>query len=41
MSEIFTLRKIIFNTGLMYFHRVTNYLGDKFLMLNKKIEVVT
>ena len=41
MSEIFTLHKIIFNTGLIYFHRVTNYLGDKFLMLNKKIEVVT
>ena len=36
MSEIFTLRKIIFNIGLIYFRRVTNYLGDKFLMLNKK-----
>ena len=39
MSEIFTLCKIIFNTALgcwIYLRRVTNYLGDKFLILNKK-----
>ena len=39
MSEIFTLRKIMFNTALscwIYLPRVTNYLGDKFLILNKK-----
>ena len=44
MSEIFTLCKIIFNTALgcwIYLRRVTNYLGDKFLILNKKTEIVT
>ena len=39
MLEIFTLCKITFNTALgcwIYLRRVTNYLGDKFLILNKK-----